>query len=58
MLFDGRILDVKKWKEVHPGSKELIEKHLGEDISKRFRFIKHSDLSWAALYSLQIGYLK
>jgi hypothetical protein len=58
MIFDGRILDVRKWKEVHPGSKELIEKHLGEDISKRFRFIKHSDLSWAALYSLQIGYLK
>ena len=57
MIFDGRILDVKKWKEVHPGSKELIVKHLGEDISKRFRFIKHSDLSWAVLYSLQIGYL-
>jgi len=57
MIFDGRILDVKKWKEVHPGSKALIVKHMGEDISKRFRFIRHSDLSWAALYSLQVGYL-
>ena len=56
MLFDGRILDVKKWKEVHPGSKEAIVNHLGEDISKLFRFIRHSDLSWSALYSLQIGY--
>jgi hypothetical protein len=56
MLFDERILDVKRWKEVHPGSKELIVKHMGEDISKRFRFIKHSHVSWAALYSLQVGY--
>lgn len=58
MIFDGRILDVKRWKEVHPGSKQLIVKYLGKDISKRFRFIKHSDVSWAALYSLQIGYLE
>ena len=57
MLFDDRILNVKKWKEVHPGSKALIVKHLGEDISKRFRFIKHSEISWAELYALQIGYL-
>lgn len=58
LIFDSRILDVKSWKNVHPGSKILIQKHLGEDISKRFRYIKHSELSWAALYSLQIGWLK
>lgn len=58
MLFDNRILDVKRWKNVHPGSKEAIVNHLGEDISKLFRYIKHSELSWTALYSIQIGYLK
>lgn len=58
MFFDNRILDVKKWKEVHPSGKEIIEKHMGEDISKRFRFVKHSDISWSALYSLQIGYIE
>jgi len=58
MLFDNRILDVKRWKNVHPGSKEAIVNHLKEDISKLFRYIKHSELSWAALYSVQIGYLK
>ena len=52
MIFDNRILDVKKWKNVHPGSKESIINHLGEDISKIFRYIKHSELSWASLYSI------
>ena len=36
MLFDNRILDVKRWKNVHPGSKEAIVNHLKEDISKLF----------------------
>ena len=58
MIFDNRLLDVKRWKNVHPGSKMAIVNHLGEDISKLFRYIKHSELSWAALYNLQVGYLK
>ena len=58
LIFDNTILDVKSWKNVHPGSKALIVKHMGEDISKRFRYIKHSELSWAALYSLRVGFLE
>lgn len=58
MIFDNMILDVKKWKNVHPGSKEAIVNHLNEDISKLFRYIKHSELSWASLYTLQIGFLE
>jgi len=58
MILDSRILDVKKFKLVHPGSTQLIVKHLKEDISLRFRFIKHTSLSWAILYSLQKGFLK
>ena len=57
MIFDGKIVDVKRWKNVHPGSKGAIVGHLGEDISELFRYIRHSELSWAALFSLQIGTL-
>jgi len=57
MIFDGRILDLKRWKNVHPGTKEAIVGHLKEDVSNLFRFIKHSGLSWATLYSLQVGFL-
>jgi cytochrome b involved in lipid metabolism len=33
VIYDGRILDVSKWKYVHPGSRQVIENHLGEDIT-------------------------
>jgi hypothetical protein len=34
VIYDGRILNVEKWKLVHPGSREAIENHLGEDITE------------------------
>ena len=57
MIFDGKIVDVQRWKNVHPGSKGAIVGHLGEDISELFRYIRHSELSWATLFSLQVGSL-
>lgn len=33
VIYDGRVLDVKEWKHVHPGSKEAIENHMYEDIT-------------------------
>ncbi len=33
VIYDGRILDVGKWKHVHPGSKETIQNHLFQDIT-------------------------
>lgn len=33
VIYDGRILNVSSWKHVHPGSREAIESHLGEDIT-------------------------
>ena len=33
VIYDGRIINVGSWKHVHPGSKEAIENHLGEDIT-------------------------
>ena len=58
MVLDNFILDVSKWKHVHPGSEKAITKHLSEDISKLFRYIKHTELSWAVFNSLKIGYIE
>ena len=33
VIYDKRILDVSQWKMVHPGSREAIENHMGEDIT-------------------------
>lgn len=33
VIYDGRVLDVKEWKHVHPGSKEAIENHMYEDVT-------------------------
>ena len=33
VIYDGRILNVEKWKHVHPGSKAAIENHLFQDIT-------------------------
>ena len=32
VIYDGRILNVEKWKEQHPGGRNLIENHLKEDM--------------------------
>ena len=58
VIFDGKIVNVKSWMSVHPGGKKAITGHIREDISDLFRFIKHTELSWATLHSLQIGYIK
>lgn len=33
VIYDGRVLNVSKWKYVHPGSRQVIENHMGEDIT-------------------------
>ncbi len=33
VIYDNRILNVAQWKMVHPGSREAIENHMGEDIT-------------------------
>ena len=53
VILDNRYLDVKQWKMVHPGSTAAINNHLGEDISKLFRHIKHSHYSWAVVNHIQ-----
>lgn len=53
VILDGRVLDVEKWKFVHPGSTNAIKNHMYTDISKLFRHIKHTHNSWAIVYHIQ-----
>ena len=57
-IYNNIIIEVKNWQNFHPGGKESITSHLGEDISKLFYFINHSELSWSILYSYYWGYIK
>ena len=58
VVLDQRVLDVSMWKEVHPGSTAAITKRLKYDISTLFRHINHSELSWATVFALQVGYVR
>ncbi len=53
VILDGRYLDVKRWKLVHPGSTAAIKNHLTEDVSDLFRQINHTHYSWAIVNSIQ-----
>ena len=33
VIYDGRVVNVGSWKFVHPGSREILENHMGEDIT-------------------------
>ena len=53
VIYDKRILDVGKWKMVHPGSREAIENHMGEDITNLWNeFHPHSASKY--LLSLEV----
>jgi len=59
LIYDKRVLDVSRWKEHHPGSKQAIENHLGEDITNIFDNI-HSAKSETLQYMLgfHVGFIK
>lgn len=56
VVVDGRVIDVRKFRKVHPGSEQAIVPFLGKDASTVFRNIGHSADAWAHLFSLQIGW--
>ena len=39
VVFDDRVIDVKKWKKHHPGSEEAIMNHIFEDVTPLWRQI-------------------
>ena len=53
VIFENRVLDVKTWKEVHPGSTGAIKNHMKEEIDFLFKQIQHPDYAYAIMYPLQ-----
>ena len=51
--FNGRIVDVSRWKRVHPGSEKAILNHLDQDVSDLFRSKLHPDYAYALMFVLQ-----
>jgi hypothetical protein len=58
VAYQGRIVGVKEWMEVHPGSKAAIEPFLGKDATSAFRRITHSLEAYATIFGLQRGFLE
>lgn len=53
VVVEGRVLGVKEFSRVHPGSTQAIEKYMGRDATKVFEHI-HPHYSWAIVYALQL----
>lgn len=56
VLFDGRVIDVGKWKEHHPGSEQAIMNHLYEDVTLLWRQIHSSPHSKMILLYNQVAW--
>lgn len=57
MMYDSRVLDVKAWAKVHPGSEGAIRAHLGEDITELWDSIMHPRYALGIVFSLQVGWV-
>ena len=57
VIYQGRIVDVREWMDVHPGSKAVIEKFIGKDMTSVFRLVDHSTNAYATLFGLQRGFI-
>lgn len=63
MVYDGWVIDVSKWHEVHPGSSEAIKKYASPDMNKNipadiqelFHHINHSNDALRVLSALRVG---
>lgn len=45
VIYDGRIINVEKWKHQHPGGKQLIENHLYEDVTELWNMYHSTKVS-------------
>jgi hypothetical protein len=50
----GRTVDVTRWKHRHPGSRQLIEKYIGKDITEVFKAVGHSEDAWRTVFHLAV----
>ena len=58
--YDGWLVDVEAWSEVHPGTKRAIDKFLGGkrvvDVTEVFRHVNHSADASRVMAALRVGF--
>ncbi|XP_018833903.1 cytochrome b5 [Juglans regia] len=58
LVINGRVLDVTKFMEEHPGGEEVLIEAAGKDASKDFEVIGHSKAAQKLLLKYQVGVLE
>nr|AAF60299.1 cytochrome b5 DIF-F [Petunia x hybrida] len=58
IIINGRVVDVTKFLEEHPGGEEVLIESAGKDATKEFQDIGHSKATKNLLFKYQIGYLQ
>ncbi|THG03978.1 hypothetical protein TEA_025127 [Camellia sinensis var. sinensis] len=57
-IINGRVLDVTKFLEEHPGGEEVLIESAGKDATKDFEDIGHSKAAKNLILKYQVGYLQ
>ncbi|XP_057489900.1 cytochrome b5-like [Actinidia eriantha] len=57
-IINGRVLDVTKFLEEHPGGEEVLLESAGKDATKDFDDIGHSQAAKNLLVKYQVGFLQ
>ncbi|KAJ7966550.1 Cytochrome b5 [Quillaja saponaria] len=58
LVINGRVLDVTKFLEEHPGGEEVLLEVAGKDATKEFQDIGHSKAAQNLLFKYQVGVLQ
>ncbi|XVE94999.1 hypothetical protein REPUB_Repub02eG0058800 [Reevesia pubescens] len=58
LVIDGRVLNVTKFLEEHPGGEEVLLESAGKDASQEFEDIGHSKSAQNLLVKYQVGVLQ
>ncbi|CAI8599315.1 unnamed protein product [Vicia faba] len=58
LVINGRVLDVTKFLEEHPGGEEVILEVAGKDATKEFDAIGHSKAAQSLVKKYQVGVLE
>ncbi|KAK8584975.1 hypothetical protein V6N13_138917 [Hibiscus sabdariffa] len=58
LVIDGRVLNVTKFQEEHPGGEEVLIEWAGKDATQAFKDIGHSKSAQKLLLKYQVGVLK
>ncbi|EOY15773.1 Cytochrome b5-like heme/steroid binding domain - like 10 [Theobroma cacao] len=58
LVIDGRVLNLTKFLEEHPGGEEVLLESAGKDATKEFKDIGHSKAAQNLLLKYQVGVLQ